>query len=45
MTCEHCHQELPTVRMRPRYHEPPIALCRDCWLDLQEALIKGRQDK
>jgi hypothetical protein len=44
MTCDFCGDDTATVRNRPRYGEEPIALCQDCWLDLQEITTPRRQE-
>lgn len=44
MTCEHCQQNEPFVRIRRRYNEPDVVLCAPCWLDLQLVTQKERQE-
>lgn len=44
MTCEVCGEDHATVRNRPRYGEEPIALCADCWADLQEVTQGPRRE-
>jgi len=44
MTCDFCGEDLATVRHRPRYGEEPIALCAECWADLQAATMTIRKE-
>lgn len=44
MTCEWCGEEDATVRNRPRYGEEPLALCKDCAADLEEATRPVRNE-
>lgn len=45
MTCEHCGNDQPFVRVRKQYNEPDVVLCAPCWLDVQMATQKVRSEE
>ncbi len=42
--CEYCGTADAFVRFRILPNDPPVALCADCWLDVQAGLQKERQE-